>query len=305
MLRNTSFLVVLLLIIGSRNTNQDNSVTPGNLADTLLIEINPIYDRLDLIDKYQVFVNTPVCEANNCYSIQINFYYDPIGNFLSYDTLPGKALTKLDHIPFTAADYQKLQDILANHGSLLSSYSKDQLISNTRNSEIDGITGATNLEIKENVIEGAVYSCYTLWHIAHGLLVDSLQNMTASMFSKALIKKLVNRHDQGINYYLINKYTDQDFENYLPEVLQTIRQGEGYYAKNALEKIPVKVLNQAVSQDFFVEYFNKLDYFAQVALLKKFNRSSLSKELSSTLTQNLDHRNSYRNDLIKQLTTNN
>ena len=51
--------------------------------------------------------------------------------------------------------------------------------------------------------------------------------------------------------------------------------------------------NQAVSQDFFVECFDKLDYFAQVALLKKHNRKSLSKELSSTLTQNLDHRTGY------------
>jgi len=47
-----------------------------------------------------------------------------------------------------------------------------------------------------------------------------------------------------------------------------------YYAE-VNRKLPSKGFKLAVSQDFFVEYFDKLDYFAQVALLKKLNRKSL------------------------------
>jgi hypothetical protein len=121
------------------------------------------------------------------------------------------------------------------------------------------------------------------------------------MFSKNLVGKLVAKDDQEINYYLINHFSDEDFSIYLLEILTTIQEGEGYYAKNAIDKIPTQVLNNQEAQVFFAGQFEKLNYFAQVALLKKLDKSALEDGFKEVLVKQLENRNSYRNELIQKL----
>lgn len=296
---------------GSRNTygaNSDraqilkfNSQTESPNSDSAQIEISELFDTTGLLEKYRILVNTPICEKDKCYEVELEFFSDPIGKFLNYDTLQGQELTKLDHIPFEEADYGKLQEILSNGNSVLANYSKDELVSDTRYSEIDGFTGATILEVKNSVIEGAVYSCYTLWHIAHGPLVDSLQRRTASGFTPALVDKLVSQNRQQVNYFLIEHLSEKQFTEYLPQVLQTIENGQGYYAKNAIEKMPAPAVNTEMAQQFFAEQFKELDYFAQVSLLKKLEREQLTEGLKQVLRESLEERSSLKEELVKGL----
>lgn len=271
------------------------------VADSLTTDVFAIYDQQGLLQQYQASVFTPVCEVDKCYAIRLVVYWDPIGRYLQYDTLPGNELTKLDHLPFEKNDYHRLHQILSDPNSVLGSYNKDELVSNVRDSEIDGFTGATVKEIKETVIEGAVYSCYTLWHIVHGTVTDSLRHATSKMLSKELVAKLVNQKDQDINYFLIESLSEQEYIAYLPEILQTISDSEGYFAKNAIERMPPQAMADFRAQNFFAGYFPQLNYFAQVALLKKLPGVELTEGLSKTLKQNLDDRNSLKNNLINQL----
>lgn len=271
------------------------------VADSITTDVFALYDQQGLLQQYHARVFTPVCEIDKCYAIRLDVYWDPIGRYLNYDTLPGNELTKLDHQPFSNSDYQRLHYILSDPNSVLGSYNKDELVSNVRDSEIDGFTGATVKEIKETVIEGAVYSCHTLWNIIHGKVTDSLREATSEMLSKSLVTKLVKQKDQDINYFLIDNLSEQEYITYLPEILQTIVDGEGYYAKNAIENMPVHALADSLSQNFFSGYFAKLNYFAQAALLKKLQGRALTEEFRLTLKNNLDDRSSLRNDLVRQL----
>ena len=117
MFRILSFVIVVWTIIGSGNTKFHRPDVAVDLSDSSHIKIKAIYDSLGLIDEYRVSVNTPVCEAEKCYSIQLEFYYDPIGEFLSYDTLEGQELTKLDHIPFVTSDKFHKYVLLARQDS--------------------------------------------------------------------------------------------------------------------------------------------------------------------------------------------
>ncbi|MFC2112451.1 hypothetical protein ACFLTA_04210 [Bacteroidota bacterium] len=289
------------MLFVSPGTSYENPVTRFTASDSVTIEFTAYYDSQGLLENYGSRVYTPVCEGDKCYAIEIDFYWDFIGRFLHYDTIPGKGLTKLDHIPFTTADYLQLKTILNSQNSLLASYNKEELVRDTRSSDIDGFTGATINEIKESVIEGAVYSCYTLWHIANGPVRDNLGKTTKSLFSKELIVKLVDQEDQEINYFLINNFSEEDFKSYLPEVLEMISDGQGYFAKNAIEKIPDGILSDSMAQRFFASNFNLMDYFAQVALLESLSANFLSESMKTTLSENIDARNSYKNQLIKSL----
>lgn len=301
MIRTIGFVIVSVLFFELKSISHKNPITHFTISDTINIEVNAYWDSLGILDNYSAVVFTPVCEEDKCYAIEIIFYWDLIGRFQHYDTIPGKGLTKLDHLPFTESDYIKLDYIMSNPNSILSSYTKEELVKNTRSSDIDGFTGATVQEIKESVISGAVYSCHTLWHIAHGSAVDKLQKVTKSVFNPDLVKKLASQNDKEIDYFLINNFSDHDFSKYLPEVLSMIQRGKGYYAKHAIEKIPAGVVTDSLAQDFFSTNFDQLDYFAQVALLEKFDKNSLEEELKSAFIKSLDGRNSYRNELIMKL----
>jgi hypothetical protein len=174
-------------------------------------------------------------------------------------------------------------------------------VRDTRHSTIDGITGATINEIKGSVVGGAVYSCHTLWHIVNGAVTDSIQKVTRASFSKPLVKKVVNRQDQELNYFLITTFSEEDFRTYLPEVLQAIENGKGYFPKHAISTLPAEILSITSVQDFFAHRFHQLDYFAQVALLERLQARELSNEMIRVLREQSEERNSYKNELIRDL----
>jgi len=263
--------------------------------------VDTVYDDGGLLEGYETEIFTPVCEEDKCYAIRILFRWDAIGRYTSYDTLSGEPLTKLDHIPFTPVDYQKLHWILSNPNSVLGSYQKEELVRETRESEIDGFTGATIKEVKENVIEGGVYSCYTLWHLAHGEISKQLKSRTAVMFSSSLVKKLVEKDDPDINYFLIENFSDNDFEEYIEVLLPILKKDQGYFTKNALERCPGSALIKDEVQQFFAEYFNTLNYFSQIALMEKLLDQKLKPELVRSLEDSMDGRSSYRNELIARI----
>ena len=293
------FLVVIFLGLSmSRNLPWANDSDTEGVA----IEIDTLYDQQGLLDGFSTRISTPVCEAGKCYAIQINFHWDLIGRYQGYDTIAGEELTKLDHIPFTQDDYQKLENILSNDDSPLRHYQKDELVKkNSRVSEIDGFTGATIKEVKDNVIEGAVYSCYILWHLAYGEITDSLQAVVSSEFDTDLVQKMVSMNDQQVNYFLINHFSSEDFSIYLPMILQVVNSGSGYLPKNTIEKMPADVFGDELAQNFFADKFPELNYFGQLALLKKLKWTKLNNRLKNTLTKNLTQRDSYRNELLLEI----
>ncbi len=301
MIRSIGLIIILIVFIASNRDSHKYPFLYFVVADSINIKVNEIYDSLDLLSDYSARVTSPVCEVDKCYGIEVDFYWDLMGRFHHFDTISGNELTKLDHEAFISSDYEKLNNILANPNSILGSYTQKELVVNRRTSEIDGFTGATIEEIKESVIDGAVYSCYVLWNIANGSVVDSIQKNTLKLLNKEIVQKMVNLNDQEINYFLINNFTKKDYRLYLPEVLNTITQGRGYYAKNTIEKMPEDVIANIVSQQFFATYFSDLDYFAQVALLEKINAKLISDKMMITLAENIDERDSYKNKLIKSL----
>lgn len=300
MIRFPDLLIGVFLLIGWVEDN-DRGGASFVVADTILTKLKVICDSSGLPDGYQATIYTPVCEEERCYAIEVVLFWDLIGDFQKFDTIPGKGLTKLDHIPFTSGDYDKLSYILSNSNSALGLYAKNELVRNTRSSSLDGITGATVQEITNSVINGAVYSCYTLWHIAHGAVKDSIRNVTVSSFSKDLVKKLVNQNDQNVNYFLIKHFSSEDFIRYLPEVVRCLEVGEGYFTKNAFERIPAQALVKDAMQGYLIEHFSGMNYFDQVALLRKLEGINISEELAKVFESSLNDRNSYRDELIQRI----
>ena len=102
----------LLGIMGMTSAADPSPGSHQAVSDSLIIQLQSHLDSQGLLEIYSGRVSTPVCEGSKCYTIQILFYWDLIGRFHHFDSIPGKGLTKLDHIPFTTEDYEKLAIIL-------------------------------------------------------------------------------------------------------------------------------------------------------------------------------------------------
>ena len=57
---------------------------------------------------YKSEIFTPVCNTGECLPVFVNIYWKLSGAYLRYDQPNEKILTKLDHEPFTEADYRLL-----------------------------------------------------------------------------------------------------------------------------------------------------------------------------------------------------
>ncbi|MBN4071496.1 hypothetical protein JYT72_03180 [Crocinitomix catalasitica] len=148
-------------------------------------------------DYYYSNIFTPVCETGVCKPIYINIYWDLMGNYHHFDQPKGEILTKLDHQPFTDEDYQLLDEILRGddprYGLTVkhSSLSESATASNKKEKHekhesegspaptasrtvfmskmemVDGITGATLPQLRDQFVPGALYTTYTCWDLAN------------------------------------------------------------------------------------------------------------------------------------------
>ncbi len=251
----------------------------------------------DQLEKYSANIQAPVCEEGICYNVNVVFNWNLIGEFIDFQVQPYDPLTKLDHKPFTLGDYAKLQSILTNHDLTFTGLAAEKLVVKAEDT-VDGYSGATIEAIKDEVIEGALFTCYTLWHIANGAVVDSIRKHTQRKLDKPMIVKIMGYDSPYAPYYLIDHMSEAQFAKNLPEIIGLIRTGKGYFPKNAVEKIPEKLFARKAMQDFLVQSYDSLSYYTQVAALSKLQKVPLQPELSSKLLTHISDRNSIQNQKI-------
>lgn len=252
----------------------------------------------DKLERYSADIMAPVCEEGICYNVNVTFNWNLIGEFINYQVKPHDPLTKLDHKPFTLGDYAKLQSILTNHDLTFTGLAADKLVVKTDDPTVDGYSGATIEAVKNEVIEGALFTCYTLWHIANGAVVDSIRRHTQRQLDTPMITKIIGYQSPSAHYYLIDNMSEGQFAQHLPEIIGLIRTGKGYFPKNAIEKIPEKLFGKQEMQDFLIQSYDSLSYYTQVACLNKLLNVPLQNKLTDKLLTEISARNSAQNQKI-------
>lgn len=292
----TKILLVLITTLSSFQTKQKYLLEERDFVfltnDSINIEITALFNSDSVLAGYKSLVFSPVCEDTTCYPVELYFYWDIFGNYQKYELPEGVILSKLDHQPFSEEDYKKLSRLLHNPNPSFWGMSKKELIKEFDDDSIDGYTGATIAAVKDEVIEGAVYSCYTLWHIAHGKVVEKIQAKTKEALSPELVKSIVVEGNSDNNYFLIDSFNEEDFVQYSDEVLLMIKLSKGYLAQKALEKIPDAMISSKKFQDDMITLYPGLDYYAQKSFLKRLCGKLKSNDLGVVLLENMQSLNS-------------
>lgn len=239
--------------------------------------INPVFLCEDSDNKfvYRCELRSPVCSDTLCRVVRILIFWDLAGDFVRFDTLQGWPLTKYDHKPFTTSDYIKLQNTLEDENSILARKGEDELldINKSRYSEkIDGITGATAVQIQNTVVEGALYSTYTLWHLANGKIRRDLLTHTLENYNHEIEYQMLYSGKTHQVLIALKQWKDHDFISRFPEVIRILKDGDPLVNFYMAKKLPVDLYRSKQNIKSLTEIWDSLDPNTKSVLSKHINQ---------------------------------
>jgi hypothetical protein len=258
-------------------------------------------EELDIngfLTAYRSNIMVPVCEKGVCYNVNIIFHWNIIGEFEKYETMDGFPLTKLDHVLFEPTDYKKLQNILRSQDLRFTGMTASELV---KNEKLDGLSGATLEAIKSEVIEGALFTCHTLWQVANGAVVDSIHASTSQQLDNTLIQRIAALCSNKAYYFIINNLSSSQFRENLTTIAGMIKDGKGYFPKHAFEKIPKELFNDEAFQKFIINEYSNFSYYTQLAVLKKLTGAALSLSTQNMLLGQIDNLSNSQNIMLLNL----
>ena len=183
-IKYTLLLVAAILLFSSLDKGHSIQAHPFDVKQTKAIlfsdvqsDLGPIKVMIDSGNLPLFFyqdVFTGVCLDKQCKPVNIILYWDASGTFLGFYSPKDERLTKVDHVAFSDYDYFVFYTILNNPFSILGKLSYEDLTGGSNSvQEVDANSGATTIVDKNAVVQGAAYTCYTLWHIVNDTLLTN------------------------------------------------------------------------------------------------------------------------------------
>lgn len=221
------------------------SLVPANANEVKTVELtDPVYpkkpkkqhtltvhvDSQGFPSGYSMKLINKVCLDDVCKLVVVTMHWDAMGFYQRLQCPKGQPLTKLKHVPFTPADYEKLDSILKDRKSILNDHSLGFLATENndttsaedneaKENDIDGVSKATPGAVKEAVVKDAAWTTWVLWKYANTEIVAILQSMTESRCSPEYLHHLLDSKDWrkiefALNYLSkqkpgTNKYLDK------------------------------------------------------------------------------------------------
>lgn len=267
--------------------------------DTLKYTLNLAMDETGNPQYFYRNIFTPVCYTNECKPVYIDFYWDLLGNYLRYEMPKGKILTKVDHDEFEEKDYQKLADILSRSNSIFADLKMEDLLTKGTDSltdNVDAKTGATLKTIKNDVIDGAVYTCYTLWHIAYGkLIINEMNKITNTYLDDKLLHTFLASSNYHYQYRAMDDVIDSEgfVKKSFEKDLENIITGKNLFtARTALQRVGNGFLQTDARQSWLWKAYGSSSYPMQIAILKRLANVSVKPEILNQISAGTEQSNS-------------
>ncbi|MDO6611924.1 hypothetical protein Q4601_06765 [Shewanella sp. 1_MG-2023] len=172
----------------------------------------------ELTRNYSMNVISVFCGEDLCKTDLVTLHWDAIGQFTHYTMADNLKLEKGQAQDFEPQDYVKLTSILSNKQSGLADLKASELINKTSSGSAptvgaDAVTGATVAINKQDYIEGAIWTCYTLWHFAQGELVSIVANITGSELNQLELLNLLKHEKNELQQFAISQLAYQQYQD--------------------------------------------------------------------------------------------
>lgn len=261
----------------------------ANLTDTIPNKKIKIYFDVegDPI-KYSRNIITGVCIDGECRLVTINLFWNVTGRYLGFELPNGEFLSKTEHDPFSTFEYDRLHEILSEDNSPLSSYSMEELVPeiDTSSNAVDATTSATIDAVLEHIVEGAVYTTYTLWHIVYGPTQNEVEKLSIQKLDANLVLKILNSNNMKDQIWALNKMSAEieitpDLQNKLMELISGM---DVYLAERALNALKPEAIDDEIQKEL-AKIFTTSGFLQKRLILQKYKESKeLNTEVVAILT---------------------
>ena len=238
-------------------------------------------------------IETPVCADGVCQLAHINVYWNLLGNYVGYSISPKFPLTKFEHKQFEKEDYAKLHQLLLDDNSILKRRKMSDLIdeipvssSNHHINDFDAISGATKTEIKESVVKGGLYSCYTIWHIVHGEVKEKMKKYLQSIYSDTLTHYFLNTPYKDYQMYALKQLQKTEYKEHSNQIISIYKTTDALTKAYILKKIPEDVLSEEEITIQFYNEFRLIDINSRTLLIHRLK--SANKNATDILSKYVD-----------------
>ena len=269
---------------------------------------------------YYADILTPVCIDNICKPMSIEIYWNLLGAYVGYGIFPEEPLTKFDHDLFEEADYKKLHKLLLDRHSILDRRALSDLFDadlaanekvKFKGQEVDAVSGATKKEIKESVVEGALYSCYTIWHIVHGEAAQKMARKLEQIYTPLIGEYFLYSSYQNYQMYALKHFDAAAFVSYLPRILEIFGDAKPVTRRYILKKLPKASWAEEKTSIQLYQGFADLDINSQTLLINNLEHahptvvellangvSSMTKNQLRAYLKHLTLRSEYKREVI-------
>jgi hypothetical protein len=251
--------------------------------------------------RYKAEIDMPVRTDTLCANVVLKIFWDLAGNYMGFDTIQGKPLTKFDHLKFDAADYLKFDQILKNRNSMLRILNKEDLVDKSvkvKSNVVDAVTGATPKTVKNAVVEGAVYSSFTLWHFVNGAIKNKMASFTQDIYSEPIARQLLQSDNYETQLFALRKLSETDFDLHSDLLFEVIGQSAPIIKAYIIVKAPLP-FSKIEKNKQFVALFPKLDdYSKSIFLNRATTEESTAKSLLPLMLPMTENLNEKQQQLI-------
>ncbi len=234
-------------------------------------QVEICFDSAGIPERYKSSVNMPVCDDTLCANVVLKIYWDLAGNYQSFDTLTGFPLTKFDHKKFSSDDYTKLDQILKNRNSMLRILKMTDLLDKSvkvQSKKVDAVTGATPVTIRKSIVEGAVYSSYTLWHFVNGSIKNQISNFTLDNYSEEVSRRMLLSDNYETQLFALKYFSEVDYEIQSELIFQVITQSVPLVKANTIIKMPLP-FEESFKNYKLLSLFPELDNYSKSIFINR------------------------------------
>lgn len=249
-----------------------------NFNDTILGNtLLEFKDNTGLPLMYSREILTGVCIDGKCRLVKISLFWHITGRYLGFE-LPNKEfLSKTEHKPFAPDEYDRLHELLANSLSPLAQYSLDELVpkKDSTANDVDAVSTATIAAVLDHIVEGAVYTTYTLWHIVYGTTQNEIETLTRKNLMPQLILRLFKSEVLKDKIWALNHISEET--EITPEIrekiFEFIQDEDVYLTERALNALKPELLAVKQIQNQLADIFGETGYLQKRLILKRLEEA--------------------------------
>ena len=218
-------------------------------------------------------IATEVCFDNKCRLLDITIFWNITGRYLGFELPYGKFLSKYDHEPFVASEYERLNELLADpmlpFGDI--SFEKLVVIPESDADSLDGISGATTEDLSKIVVKGAAYTTYTLGNIVYGPTKDFVAHLTEMQLTGELTELILKSPELSDKLWILNRIDHPSaLGSQLTATLLDLISGDDFYLTyNTINAISSLHLGSDSLQLGLFSMYDKVNHSVQTMIIKK------------------------------------